>query len=388
MLLHSLPRFTCNVLAIVMVAGPFIGTFSATWVYVIDSLTIEKSSRISGATGDLPVTHSETLLRVQTDAMRLVSPGRGEETQQVAADAIAIVIALPQPLRTNIALPEPLLHRPVEFVERGAGLHKSASSNLHRQEGGARIPVNRLRPDRAQPGNVGALQRISVLSHHSTLNVQPGGTTASAVVFNALELAQEVRPVSDAQIARLTDTFGPVARGRLTQWRALVSNPKNRAAAERHKLELFNDFMNRTPFKTDREHWGVDDYWAMPIEFLSSNGGDCEDFAIAKYFTLRALGVAEEKLQITYVKEINLYNRAHMVLAYYPTPDAEPLILDSANKTIQSSSSRTDLVPVYSFNGSGLWLAKDQSGRSLQGAGSSERIVLWKELLARMKNGA
>ena len=153
---------------------------------------------------------------------------------------------------------------------------------------------------------------------------------------------------------------------------------------ERQKLELVNDFMNRTPFKTDQEHWGKEDYWAMPIEFLLTNGGDCEDFAIAKYFTLRALGVPEEKLQITYVKEVNLFNEAHMVLAYFPSPDAEPLILDNVNKSIQPASIRTDLAPVYSFNGSGLWLAKAQSGRG-EAEGSSNRIVYWKELQARMK---
>jgi len=103
---------------------------------------------------------------------------------------------------------------------------------------------------------------------------------------------------------------------------------------------------------------------------------------------LCALGVPEEKLQITYVvKQVNLYNQAHMVLAYFPAPDAEPLILDNGNKTIQPASIRTDLAPVYSFNISGLWLAKTESGRG-QAQGSSNRIVYWKELQARMKRAA
>jgi len=200
----------------------------------------------------------------------------------------------------------------------------------------------------------------------------------------AFAFAQEVVTITDAQIARLAESFGPVARERLTAWRDLMNSPRNRGIAERQKIELVNDFMNRTPFVSDREHWGKEDYWATPIEFLSTNGGDCEDFSIAKYFTLRALGVPDEKLQITYVKEIRIYNEAHMVLAYFPTPDAQPLILDNINKTILAAPARTDLIPVYSFNGTGLWLAKEQTGRG-QSVGSSDRIGHWKELQTRMR---
>lgn len=207
------------------------------------------------------------------------------------------------------------------------------------------------------------------------------------IVLFAVAFAQEVvslNTLSDAQIARLAQSFGAVARERLTGWRDLMNNPRNRAISERQKLEMVNDFINRTPFKTDQAHWGKVDYWATPLEFLSTNAGDCEDFSIAKYFTLRAMGVADEKLQITYVKETRVYNEAHMVLAYFATPDAEPLILDNINKTIHPASRRDDLIPVYSFNGSGLWLAKQQSGRG-QSVGSSDRIGHWRDLQARMK---
>ena len=206
-------------------------------------------------------------------------------------------------------------------------------------------------------------------------------------LFIALAFAQEAVIITDEQIARLGQQFGPVARERLTGWRSMMANPRNRALNDRQKLELVNDFMNQTRFVSDREHWGKEDYWATPIEFLSTNGGDCEDFSIAKYFTLRALGVADEKLQITYVKEIRVFKEAHMVLAYFATADAEPLILDNINKTIQLASLRTDLVPVYSFNGSGLWLAKQQQGRG-QSVGSSDRIGHWKDLQSRMKSAS
>ena len=198
-------------------------------------------------------------------------------------------------------------------------------------------------------------------------------------------LAVELDTITDPQIGRLAQQFGPSAQTRLTDGRSLVTTAKNKALQqEREKLELVNDFMNRTPFVADAQHWGKEDYWATPVEFLSTNGGDCEDFSIAKYFALRSLGVPDEKLRITYVKEIVVYNEAHMVLAYFPAPDAEPLVLDNINKTIRPASTRTDLVPVYSFNGTGLWLAKDQTGRG-QSVGGSDRIGHWKDVQARLK---
>ena len=202
--------------------------------------------------------------------------------------------------------------------------------------------------------------------------------------FAAVALAAELIVIADAQIAKLAQQFGPVAKTRLNAWRDILTNPRHKKLSEDEKLRLVNDFMNQTPFLSDREHWGKEDYWATPIEFLSTNGGDCEDYSIAKYFTLRALGVSDDKLRITYVKELVIYNEAHMVLAYFPTPDSEPLVLDNINKSIQPASNRNDLLPVYSFNGSGLWLAKEQTGRG-QSVGGSDRIGHWRDLQARLR---
>jgi len=199
--------------------------------------------------------------------------------------------------------------------------------------------------------------------------------------------AAELVVITDAQIARLAQQFGPVAKSRLTTWKEILTAPKYKKMSEQQKLEVVNDFMNHTTFVSDLQHWGKEDYWATPIEFLSTNGGDCEDYSIAKYFTLLALGVPDEKLRITYVKELVIYNEAHMVLAYFPNADSEPLVLDNINKTIRPASARTDLLPVYSFNGSGLWLAKEQTGRA-QSVGGSDRIGHWRDLQARLRAAA
>jgi len=135
-------------------------------------------------------------------------------------------------------------------------------------------------------------------------------------------------------------------------------------------------------FVSDQKHWNRKDYWATPVEFLSTYGGDCEDFSIAKYFTLIELGVPDERLRITYVKAV-LLNQAHMVLAYYEEAESEPLILDNLDREIRSASWRDDLTPVYSFNGEGLWFAKER-GQGRRVEGGSKRINLWRDMNVRM----
>jgi predicted transglutaminase-like cysteine proteinase len=173
--------------------------------------------------------------------------------------------------------------------------------------------------------------------------------------------------------------YGEFARRRLVAWQQLIR--ENGALSEYEKLEKVNTFFNRLQFVDDIIHWKKKDYWATPVEFLATDGGDCEDFALAKYFTLKALGVEENKLNLTYVKAIR-YNQAHMVLTYYAKPDQIPLVLDNLIPEILPANQRKDLVPVYSFNGSGLWLAKSR-GKG-EKVGSSERLKRWQDLLKRM----
>jgi predicted transglutaminase-like cysteine proteinase len=169
---------------------------------------------------------------------------------------------------------------------------------------------------------------------------------------------------------------------RIANWHSLMK--EKRGASEMEKLESVNSFFNQLEFVDDLYHWGKVDYWATPQEMLTSNGGDCEDFTTAKYFTLRQLEIPDEKMRLTYVKALKL-KQPHMVLSYYTEPTADPLILDSLVKAILTSSERPDLIPIYSFNGQGLWLAKKQSSDRL---GGSERLSLWQELQLRFSQEA
>ena len=177
-------------------------------------------------------------------------------------------------------------------------------------------------------------------------------------------------------------TYGDSAQQRVKDWQEVIQDNQDKALDE--QLYNVNRFFNQVAFVDDIKHWNKTDYWATPIEFLSTNAGDCEDFSIAKYFTLRALGVPDAKLRLMYVKALRL-NQAHMVLAYYATKDAIPLVLDNINQRILPASQRRDLRPVYSFNGNGLWLARSQGrGKQVQSGGNNS---LWNDLNNRIEQG-
>lgn len=170
---------------------------------------------------------------------------------------------------------------------------------------------------------------------------------------------------------------------RTKNWQVLISQHKTSSIED--QLYETNRFFNNVDYKDDLLHWGKNDYWATPLEFLGTNAGDCEDFTIAKYVTLLELGVPDEKLRLMYVTATRPVRQAHMVLAYYETPSSVPLVLDNLNKRIFPASQRRDLIPVYSFNGEGLWLAKAQGrGRQMQSGNNNK---LWLDLINRMKEG-
>lgn len=191
--------------------------------------------------------------------------------------------------------------------------------------------------------------------------------------------ANAIFPVTQEVINKLEQKYGIAFKRRALKWKSIIEESKLKARQD--QLYEINNFFNSIPYYTDQEHWGKSDYWATPIEMLGTNGGDCEDYVIAKYFSLRSMGVPDDKLRMMFVTALR-YNQAHMVLAYYPEPNAIPLILDNINPRILPANKRRDLRPVYSFNGEGLWLAKAQ-GRGTQ-VGNS-RHKLWDDLTTRIE---
>lgn len=205
---------------------------------------------------------------------------------------------------------------------------------------------------------------------------------STAVFFPSPTLATPEFTLDQSLLDAVEQSYDDMAVKRLLAWQELIRT--NQSLSESRKLEEVNRFFNTVDFVDDSIHWNKKDYWATPVEFLASDGGDCEDFSLAKYFTLKALGISEKKLNLTYVKALKL-NQAHMVLTYYSSPAAEPLILDNLIQEIRPASQRKDLLPVYSFNGLGLWIAKERGRGQL--VGTSDRLQKWKGVLQRMPDG-
>lgn len=152
---------------------------------------------------------------------------------------------------------------------------------------------------------------------------------------------------------------------------------------EETRLRAINTYFNRQVlYRDDREVWGQVDYWASPLETLSKGQGDCEDYAIGKYFSLLAAGVPGVKMRLVYVRaQMGGALQAHMVLAYYPEPQAEPLILDNLVTEIRPASRRPDLTPVFSFNAEGLW----QGVAGASAGDPSARLSRWRDVLNKAK---
>jgi hypothetical protein len=113
------------------------------------------------------------------------------------------------------------------------------------------------------------------------------GLAAGMLVLAGCGIAPKAPGPGEALLGQIESSHGPEARQRVEAWRDLVE--REQSVAEGEKLRSVNAFINRLVFVDDAVHWGREDYWATPLETLVSNGGDCEDFTIAKYYTLRSL---------------------------------------------------------------------------------------------------
>lgn len=181
--------------------------------------------------------------------------------------------------------------------------------------------------------------------------------------------------------------YGDRGANTVAEWRQLINEVT--PLDELQKLTKVNDFFNsRVAFVDDIINWQQNDYWATPLETMGIAKGDCEDFSIAKYTTLQLVGVPIEKLRMTYVKakiggRNSTISQAHMIVSYYPAPNAEPLLLDNLIPDIRPASRRNDLTPVFSFNSAGIWV-----GGATQAASNNPgaRLSRWRDLIARMQH--
>ncbi|WP_282606533.1 transglutaminase-like cysteine peptidase [Pelagibius sp. Alg239-R121] len=132
-------------------------------------------------------------------------------------------------------------------------------------------------------------------------------------------------------------------------WREIIISARNLNRQE--KLRAVNRYFNRWPYKFDQEVFGVNEYWASPVEFMTRSG-DCEDFSIAKYFALKELGFSEQEMRVVIVMD-RIRNIGHAILAIYEKNDI--LVLDSLSNVILSHSKYKHYLPQYSMNETTRW---------------------------------
>ena len=206
---------------------------------------------------------------------------------------------------------------------------------------------------------------------------------ASACLALALFIAGTLPvPAWDSEPMRqAARRLGPAAEMALAPLQTLLRDAN--ALDDAARLRAINDFFNqRIAFKPDSVVWGQEDYWASPLETLAQGQGDCEDYAIAKYASLLAAGVAPQRLRLVYVRaQIGAQAQAHMVLAYQAADGTEPQILDNLRAEVLPASQRPDLTPVFSFSTEGLW-----QGNGGPSAGDPlARLSRWRAVWAKTR---
>lgn len=207
---------------------------------------------------------------------------------------------------------------------------------------------------------------------------------AVAASFGALLVGTSGQAWDRDRMSAAAQRAGPRAAGAAKALQALLTEAP--AGDEPALLATVNEFFNRRVlFVDDTAVWGQDDYWASPLEMLEKGRGDCEDYAIAKYFSLLAAGVPVARLRLVYVRASvggpGGVVQAHMVLAWYAQPGAEPLILDNLIGEVRPASRRPDLTPVFSFNSDGLW----QGSGGAAAGDPTARLSRWREVLAKAR---
>ena len=136
----------------------------------------------------------------------------------------------------------------------------------------------------------------------------------------------------------------------LDRWQSFLRGAKG--LSPRRQLTQVNSFVNATTYRSDRSVWGKSDYWAAPGEFFA-RGGDCEDYAIAKYLSLKELGFNPADMRVLVLKDTRR-RLLHAVLVV--KHQGETFVLDNLSHRLRTWSELPNYRPLYSVNEASFWL--------------------------------
>ncbi len=196
-----------------------------------------------------------------------------------------------------------------------------------------------------------ASQKSIVLASLATFT--PSDRERSTSLFNRPEQRySDIRPFTKwtGVLERFQREFPEsMDKAEVRQWMHFIA--ENQSKSDEEKIEAVNRYMNAIPFVADAQNYGQRDYWATPMEFLAK-GGDCEDYAVAKYITLRSLGVTKDKMRLAIVYD-NVMRMPHALLVVYDRAQAK--ILDNQVPEVLNSADITRYKPIYSISQVAWW---------------------------------
>ena len=195
--------------------------------------------------------------------------------------------------------------------------------------------------------SAGAAEAGTALAGRSIpLEQFPGATKWTS----AMTRAAAHPPTAEARCAQTRSAQTRSEACRLAQWSALLETL--RGASPRRQMEEVNRFINQTRFVTDADNWGAKDYWADPGEFFF-RGGDCEDYAIAKYLSLKSLGIARERLRLLVLLDAR---RAVVHAVLTVELDGQTYVLDNLDDRVRPLFEVAHYRPLYSLNEDAAWI--------------------------------
>ncbi len=199
----------------------------------------------------------------------------------------------------------------------------------------------------------------------------------------------EFQPWSENVFAYIKQEYGEEAEKRMRFVEKFIID--NQSIPDMEKVVKTNQVANHLPWIADANHWKEADYWATPLETITTFGGDCEDIALVKWVILRNLGISDENLALAYVK-IKATGEDHMVLLYVAKPDApegqkEVYVLDNYVDEVKLAAERMDLLAVLAMGTKGriVLFNDDGKNRSVKASYEGRKIRKVEDLVERVK---
>ena len=212
---------------------------------------------------------------------------------------------------------------------------------------------------------------------------------AAALLWAGPALGAEFEPWHENVFAYIKQEYGEAAEKRMRFVEKFILD--NQDIAEMEKVIKTNEATNHLPWIADATHWKQSDYWATPLETITTFGGDCEDIALVKWVILRNLGISSDNLALAYVK-IKATGEDHMVLLYIAKPDApdgqkEVYVLDNYIDEVKLASERMDLLAVLALATEGRVVLFNDDGkkRSVKASYTGRKIKKVEDLIVRVE---